>query len=189
MTQHKDLKRLVRERQAQTGESYMTALRHVRDQRPAATSPILVEELIDLTEAGAAIGLTCRIVIQPSLARRVDTAGVLLQLREVLRATRRDPAFDVMRSLALYGETPPYSPDALSSLAFMARVRAGIGGVSSDGRIVAFAMAGLDQPAMIVFHMWTLPPPFSDRPSKMIITTPGGLLDDLPLLAALRTLP
>ncbi|MFD0478826.1 hypothetical protein ACFQ0B_69570 [Nonomuraea thailandensis] len=38
MTDHKHLKRRVRERMARTGESYTTALRHVAGRAPATTT-------------------------------------------------------------------------------------------------------------------------------------------------------
>ena len=106
MTQQKDLKRLVRDRQRRTGESYMTALRHVRGEAAPAGEPILVEELVDLSEAAALIGLTCGVLIQSALAARIDTGAALLQLRGVLRATRNDPAFTAMRLSVLDGLSP-----------------------------------------------------------------------------------
>ncbi len=67
MTAKKDLKRRVRERQAQTGESYVTARRHVVAQAPEPESPkrpvIHVDEMHDITEAAAKLGWRCRVVI------------------------------------------------------------------------------------------------------------------------------
>lgn len=188
MTQHKDLKRLVRERQAETGESYMTALRHVRDQRPQPK--ILVEEMVDLSEAAAAIGLTCRVVIQQGLAERVDTSAVLRQLHRTLRETRRDPAFDLMRAVVLFGEAAPPIAYAPSDRAFVDRVRAGIGGVNENGRLVAFTVAGRDQPEMVMFYLWALPVAHLLRPATLIITSPRGMFADVPPLErTLRGLP
>jgi len=186
MTQQKDLKRLVRDRQARTGESYMTALRQVRSQSVRATgNPILVEELDDLTEAAEALGLTCRVLIQRVLADRVEPRGVLLQLREILRATAQDHAFDILRSAALYGEQPQFQlPSYPTERPFWVRVRAGIGGVSNNGRLLAFTVAGHDGPEMIMFQLWSMPLALGARPVRLIITTPDGLLDGVRQLEA-----
>lgn len=189
MTQQKDLKRLVRDRQRRTGESYMTALRHVRGQAPTPGEPILVEELVDLSEAAALIGLTCGVLIQSALAARIDTGAALLQLRGVLRATRHDPAFAVMRMSLLDGERPPDDdPRWPFDPAFTARVRAGVGGISRGGSHLAFTVAGRERPEMAVFRLWRVPRTYSTRPPILIITTPEGLLDGLPtgLAVALR---
>ena len=57
MTAKRDLKRRVRERQAHTGESYMTALRHVRNRRTGeresereGEGAVPVVEMIDVSE-------------------------------------------------------------------------------------------------------------------------------------------
>ncbi|HWO26708.1 MAG TPA: hypothetical protein VNO30_48595 [Kofleriaceae bacterium] len=82
MTDRRDLKRRVRARQERTGESYMTALRHVQAQRPSAIPTI---ERVDLTELGAPLGMKCRIAMFPELADRVDAATMLAQLRDAPR--------------------------------------------------------------------------------------------------------
>jgi hypothetical protein len=183
MTQHKDLKRLVRERQARTGESYMTALRHIRGERPPA---ILVEEMVDLSEVAASLGLTCRVVIQHGLAGRVDTAAVLRQLHRTLRETVRDPAFDLMRAVVLYGDHAHPLRYSLTDRAFVDRVRAGIGGVNADGRILAFTVAGRDQPEMAMFYLWTLPPIGVPRRATLIVSSPRGMFSDIPQLERVR---
>jgi len=94
MTAKRDLKRRVRERQGRTGESYMTAMRQVLDQRP---SVVPVVEMIELSEVGAAMGIQCRVRMAPVLADRIDAVGALRRLRDALITTERDPAFDLMR--------------------------------------------------------------------------------------------
>lgn len=183
MTQHKTFKRLVRERQARTGESYMVAMRQIRDADDR--QPIPVEELIDLSEPAAALGLTCRVVIQQALAACVDVGDVLRRLRSALRNTVVDPAFDLMRAVVLHGESSR-APNALIDRAFLARVKAGLGGVSSDGRVLALPLA---DGALGLFYLWTVPAPFETRPATLIISRPGTLLVELPLLQlALRGL-
>src|SRR5688572_2450348 len=88
MTAKKDLKKRARDRQARTGESYVTALGHVRAQRPGTPIPVVV--LVDLTAVGAAEGLSCRISMYPGLTGRVDPAAALARLRQALMATPDD---------------------------------------------------------------------------------------------------
>src|SRR5215475_8771062 len=136
MTAKRDLKRRVRERQGRTGESYMTALRQVLDQRP---SVVPVVEMIELSEVGAAMGIQCRVRMAPVLADRIDVVRALRRLREALIATERDPAFDLMRRVVMHGECPTLknSIDIDAGRRFLARVRAGIGGISDHGRLLA----------------------------------------------------
>lgn len=137
MTEKRDLKRRVRDRQARTGESYMTALRQVQAQRPPA---VPVMELVDLTELGAPLGFKCRIVMAPGLADQIDAAGALARLRDVLLATDRDGSFEVLRAVTLRGEPRRFrltqgTFDEARQL--VARARAGLGGVSKGGRMLA----------------------------------------------------
>jgi hypothetical protein len=170
MTQHRDLKRLVRERQARTGESYVTALRHVRGERASA---IPVVELVDLSELAQTLGLTCDVLILPEVFHRIDPSAVLLQLRTVLRATAADPAFAVMREVVLEGRTRPRLPRAPDdTVQFAARLRGGIGGVSNNGRSLAFAVTGRQVAELLVFSLWMVPAPYDLRPPRLIITTP-----------------
>jgi hypothetical protein len=200
MTQRRDLKRRVRERQARTGESYVTALRHVRGEPAeaagappspdvAAAAPsagaIPVVELVDLSDVAASLGLTCRVMGMPLLIERVDATAMLVQLRGVLRTTAGDPAFAVLRSAVLLGERPSVardtmratlpSPVAHDALRFAARVRAGIGGISNNGRALAFSVAGRDGPELVVFSLWLVPPRFDRRPPTLVITSPEQL--------------
>src|SRR6185503_15925854 len=132
MTKQRDLKRLVRERQSRTGESYVTALRHVRGDRG---TPVPVVEMIDLTEVASALGFKCRTLVLPDLAKQIDVAAALRQLRTVLLTTTRDHAFDLMRAVVLCGEQPYSSPPTINDgMQFLARVRAGIGGACPSGR-------------------------------------------------------
>jgi hypothetical protein len=155
MTKKRDLKRLVRERQARTGEAYVTALRHVRGPRPGA---IPVSEYIEITEVGELLGMECRVMLLPELAERIDVATTLRQLRSVLLTTTPDPAFDLMRAVVLRGEHPRSWPPSLEErLRFLVRLRAGIGGVCPSGRIVALTVWGPAGAEQVVFLLWLTP--------------------------------
>lgn len=169
MTARRKLKSRVRERQSRTGESYMTALRHVLDQRPTA---VPVVELIDITEIAAVLGIQCRVKLSPSLAGRIDAAAVLRRLRAVLAATQRDPAFDLMRAVLLHGAAPPGKPIAGDARQrFMVRVRAGIGGISEHGRILALTVEGRRGAEMIVFTLSLSPVKYVHLPPSLFVTS------------------
>lgn len=175
MTARRDLKRRVRERQGRTGESYMTALRHVLDQRPNA---VPVVELIELSEVADAMGLRCQVRMAPALADRIDAVGALRRLREALLATARDPAFDLMRRVVLLGESPIMRPARLDvSQRFMARVRAGIGGISEHGRLLALMVDGRRGPEMLVFMLWLSPVHYVPYRPSLLLGPGQGTLD------------
>jgi hypothetical protein len=180
MTKRRNLKRLVRERQSRTGESYVTALRHVRGERG---SPVPVVEMVDLTDVVHLLGFKCRAMVVPDLAERIDVVAAFTQLRTVLLTTTRDPAFDLMRGVALCGERPFSAPPTIAEgLRFMARARAGIGGVCRSGRTVAFAVSSRTGTEMVVFLLWLTPVRFANIPPKLMLTTVDHALGD-PLLA------
>lgn len=175
MTAKRDLKRRVRERQGRTGESYMTALRHVLDQRPSAV-PVI--ELIELSEVAEAMGIRCQFRMAPALADRIDAVGALRRLREALLATERDPAFDLMRRVVLHGEAPVVRTIGVDAgRRFMARVRAGIGGISEHGRLLALMVDGRHGPEMVVFSLWLSPVHYVPYRPSLILGTDHGTLD------------
>jgi hypothetical protein len=145
MTAKRDLKRRVRERQAKTGETYTTARRNVVTTAPKR-APIAVDELIDLTAEAAALGLRCKILMSQRLATRVDPMRVLTSLRDALLATLRDADTELLRGIALDGVVSPapfrWSRDGRHEQ-FIARVRAGLGGVSADGRTLGLNIGGV----------------------------------------------
>jgi hypothetical protein len=175
MTARRDLKRRVRDRQGQTGESYMTALRHVLDQRPNA---VPVVELIELTEVAAAMGIRCQVRMAPDLADRIDAVAALRRLRDALLATERDPAFHLMRRVVLLGESPVMRAIASDvGRRFMARVRAGIGGISEHGRLLALMVDGRRGPEMVVFMLWLSPVHYVPYRPSLVIGSGQGTLD------------
>lgn len=171
MTVKRDFKRRVRQRQARTGESYVTARRHLLAARPAAASEaageddadepltatgggaggggrpgardpaISVVEVLDVTDEARRIGLSCRVVMFPSLVQRIPPARVLERLRVLLIATAGDPAIARLSRLALGQQPGPrrrtmFDVDALRR--FLYRARAGMGGMLDDGATLAF---------------------------------------------------
>jgi hypothetical protein len=181
MTAKKDLKRRVRERQAQTGESYVTARRHVVAQapdpvRPGAEPPpapppadpaeprrpvIHVDEMHDITEAAAQLGWRCRVTITRSLLDLAEASHVLDKIRVLLDATANDPAMERFRTVLLHGErvSLPKIPRGFwmeQMRRFLARAHAGIGGISEQGDCLALVIDG----TMVLAHIgyWPRPP-------------------------------
>ena len=183
MTQQRDLKRRVRDRQSRTGESYMTALRQVLAQRPPAFD---VVELTDLTEIGAPLGFKCRIVMAPDLQDQIDIAATLARFRDVLLTPDRDGALELFRAVTLRGErrqlhlTQTVFGDVRQ---FIARARAGLGGVSEGGYLMALQVDGKSGATMVLFTLWLLPEfvPVVREPS-LILASLDGIPPD-PLLA------
>ncbi|HEU0029706.1 MAG TPA: FHA domain-containing protein [Kofleriaceae bacterium] len=142
MTAKRDLKKRVRERQAKTGESYVTARRHVVGAAAAKPRAIDVIELVDITDRATELGLRCTVRITPQL----DELGcevVLARLRDVLVGTVGDPATRLVRRVALEGAEPPrrIRTSAESIRRFLQRAHAGLGGTSDDGTLLAFPIA------------------------------------------------
>jgi hypothetical protein len=185
MTSKRDLKKRVRERAARTGESYTTAREHVVG-KPGQSVGLLIETQ-DLSDEAASLGIRCPVRIFPELARRVDSSVVLVRLRDVLRATERDPRTELLRAVVLRGEQPEPPPMAKPPGAeargplrheiesfgmvslyrtltgggdedFVARARAGIGGVSESGTMLALPVAGRKGFEMVVCQLSLSPP-------------------------------
>lgn len=176
MTKQRDLKRLVRDRQLRTGESYVTALRHTLAARPRS---VPVVELTDISEIGDALGMRCQIMVSADLAKQIDVTAALRQLRSVLLTTTPDPDFDLLRAVVLRGEQPRTVPELLDQgLRFLVRLRAGIGGVSPNGRIVAFAVAAPSGPVLVSFMVWPRAPMYQGPQPTLVITTTDFSLED-----------
>jgi len=178
MTERRDLKRRVRARQVRTGESYMTALRHVQGERPGAIPTV---ELVDLTELGAPLGFKCRVVIFPKIVAEIDAAAMLEQLRDALLATEGDRAFSLMRAVVLRGEQVriPMTPAAIDdALRFVRRVKAGIGGASDGGHMLALQAPGRAgaAPQMLLFTLQLTPYlTYVSRTPTLVISSLDGL--------------
>ena len=151
MTAKRDLKRRIRARQARTGESY-TAARRATIEKPA----IEVVEMDDVTAIAAEVGLRGRIAMARALAAEIDPRDALVRLRDLALATSDDPAMELLRAVALRGERPELTPSlrGYSQLRrFVARVRAGLGGVSEGGSVLALPLAGRRGLVMMVVHL------------------------------------
>ncbi len=173
MTDKKNLKKRVRERQEKTGERYSTALAHLRAQAreeepvsPSAnTAPkqrIKIEEPWDPAVTREA-GLQCPVFADEGLKARtaplVPTA--LFQLAEVLRATSTHPSTQHFRRMVLHGErySLPLGPELFTEIMeFGAQLRLGMRGASASGRYLAFdvTLPGRS-PVLVVALLMTSP--------------------------------
>jgi hypothetical protein len=192
MTANRDLKRRVRDRQAETGESYMTALQRVLAQRETSSSTaIQTVEFIDASDLAEVAGLRCQVALSPPVAHGVDVAQTLAAFRQMLVATQHDPLLRLMRSVALGGESAPFELTAASvqeGAAFVRRLRAGLGGVSDSGRMLALravprAASGKPVPLpadSIVLFSLRLTPTFVPvtRPPLLIVTSIDETVND-----------
>jgi hypothetical protein len=194
MTAKRDLKRLVRERQARTGESYVTARRHVlahaARQLPEAEpdpgerrSAIPVVEMISFTAHAKALGMTCRVAVASTLAQQTDPVRVLERVRELLLATEDDPGTRVLRAAVLRGEMPVIEASARpgwieAGQRFVSRALAGIGGVSENGNMLAFNVAGTGGSVLVIAHLGFRPvshPSSSASGPRLVLTTVDAL--------------
>jgi hypothetical protein len=185
MTDRKDFKRRVRERQARTGESYTTARMQVESRRPGA---VPVVETVDVGEAARALGLRCHVVIASTLLDLLDAELVLGRIRDALIGTDSDPATELMRAVALRGEHPlGVRRHALMAgrlrdwndgdlRRFLTRARAGIGGVSERHHVLALTIR--DVAVLCWLTTWPVNGP-DDRTPALFLTTFEGALDGL----------
>ena len=125
MTDKKDLKKRVRERQAKTGESYTAARAHIRKPR------IEVEELPDATSEARAAGLDCNAVVSKPDLRQT---ALFVRVREMLEA--------LGVPLQRLTPVPPAVKLAVGARRFLDSVRAGARGVSEDGSLFALEWTG-----------------------------------------------
>jgi hypothetical protein len=161
----------------------MTALRQVQEERPTAIPTI---ELVDLTEVGAPMGFKCRIAMFPKLVDLVDGAATLERLRDALLVTEGDRALALMRGVVLLGERVRM-PSPMAALEegqrFVTRARAGIGGPSESGRMLALQVEGRRGSELLLFLLQLTPTlAFVHREPTLVITSLDGVTVD-PLLA------
>jgi len=158
MTKRRNFKRRVRDRQKRTGESYTTARHHLlaaaaapaaEPAAPISDPPpaVSVVELLDISNDAARRGFLCRVAMYPALADRADPATVLAALRGALVGTIGDPATELLCAIALTGQRPARVKrlhDRAGMRQLFQRARAGIGGMTEDGRMLALLVAGRD---------------------------------------------
>lgn len=100
-----------------------------------------VVELNDISAEAKEYGFRCTVSIAHRLAAEIDPRAALQQLREAVMGTTADPSMEAFRAVALRGERPTRTEvaddwqDAMNR--FVLRVRAGIGGVSEAGTMLA----------------------------------------------------
>ncbi len=111
---------------------------------PGTAVPVV--ELIDVTDQARRVGLMCRVIMSPSLAERVDPARMLRQLRDLLVETADDPQMLLLARLGLAGHAPGLPTRPTTSYEgvrrFLRRALSGLGGVSEDGSMLVFHVAG-----------------------------------------------
>jgi len=207
MTSKRDLKKRIRDRAARTGERYTTARQHVVARPARPTVPFI--DMQDVSKIAARVGILCPVTINTELAQRVDCSALLTRIRDVLRATEGDEETELLRSVMLRGERPQAYPgpvpqtlmatqvaDALAKrptptregvTAFIARTRAGIGGVNDNGTMLALPVVTRDGLEMIMCILWgIMPRPLRPpRAISVVLATP----DDFAFPAELLAIP
>jgi hypothetical protein len=163
MTMKEDLKKRVRERQARTGESYTAARGQVLAHREEVGSEILMA-MADLSAEAQGLGLTCRrAYASPRVIERIDGVAMLAQLRAALLATLDDTATELLRSVLLAGARPsappPSAPGFIEVRRFVARVQAGIGGMTGPGTMLSLQVRGRRGPEVVVCILRLMPDP------------------------------
>ncbi|QRN94686.1 hypothetical protein JRI60_37045 [Archangium violaceum] len=169
MTLKKNLKKRVRARQEKTGESYTTARMHVLNQEQASRPKVSQESLREVTPLVDEVGLTGQAFLMPrfleSLAR-----PALKRLRELLLATRDEPATQRMRAVLLNGEPDTMDFASLSrewvqTQAFLRNLRLGMRGPSRSGRLLSFELRADGMPVTIVV---ALMPSLKETPKLLL---------------------
>jgi hypothetical protein len=78
----------------------------------------------------------------------------------------------------MHGEAPMARPHGMDAgRRFLARVRAGIGGISEHGRLLALMVDGRHGPEMIVFMLWLAPVNYVHYRPSLVLTSADGTID------------
>jgi hypothetical protein len=171
VTDRRDFKRRVRDRQAETGETYTAARRAVEAQRPGAMALV---EMTDVTDVAATVGFACRAVASPDVLAAVTAEAALRRLHKLLVAVDADAETAVMRAFAFRDTPPPALTEddhrgIVAIRDFLARARAGVGGTLGAGRLIV-----LHDAIPIVYMIWPIAPyplQAAPHPSRLVITT------------------
>jgi hypothetical protein len=130
MTKKKDLKKRVRARQAKTGESYTTALAHLREPQ--------IPEAPNATAEAQAEGFHCHAVVSPKLRAVGDLRSLFARLREMLEGLGAEACGPLFRGERMPCRMPQMS-DLLEARRFLqSRER----GLSPNGRLFALSWNG-----------------------------------------------
>jgi hypothetical protein len=135
MTFKRDLKKRIRERQKETGESYTTARERVLQARP--------ELVLELREVPEHPGILCPVRIDAGLWE--SRAQLLEQLRQILLGPVE--GLDAMRRVVLNGEKDSFQHGGALLLVtrireFRIALQQGLRGPGPGGRMVAFDSHG-----------------------------------------------
>lgn len=144
MTVKKDLKKRVRERQEKTGESYTTARMHVLKQAPAEQPKVGQVSLQEVTPLLEALEMKGQAFLSPHFPEALALPA-LERLRELLLATRDEPATQRMRAMLLDGEPDTVHFSAFArewgeTRVFVRNLRLGMRGPSRSGRTLSFEL-------------------------------------------------
>lgn len=118
---------------------------------------IPVVEVVDVTDRAATLGWRCGVSMTQALSERLDCERAVALLNDVLVRTRDDPKLAAFRAVALKGERPPRlslpagASDELQLL--VDRARAGIGGVSEGGTMLALPFALAEATSMMLCQL------------------------------------
>ncbi len=187
MTDKKSLKQRVRARQEKTGERYTTALSHIR----ARADDGLEAELHDVSRAARLEGFTCQAFASEGLwhaecalgAPELRFRGVFERLRALLLASLSSaPAAALARVLVRGDKLTLGLATAIEEIFgardFLAQARAGVRGVSRNGRLVAFDTPRGDGWAPVVGAVIAPPHP-SERVPLLWLSALGDSRDGL----------
>lgn len=177
MTIKKDLKKRIRERQEKTGESYTTARMHVLNQAPSEEPKVSQVSLREVTPLVGALEMKGEAFLSPGFPEALARPA-LERLREVLLATRNEPATRRMHAVLLEGEpdTPDFGSFAREwgeTRVFMRNLRLGIRGPSRSGRTFSFELRTDGGPVTVVV---TLVPSLKGTPKLLLGTVEDYLL-------------
>ncbi len=141
--------------------------------------PVPVIEAIDLTELARELGYRCSVSMFPDLAGKLDPSAALARLREVLVATEDDPKTQLFRGAVLHGQLARHPRRALiddvqQSIRFLNRVRAGIGGISDGGTMLALHVGAVPMLCTLTLSSLT-----SDREPRIVMTSPPERAESL----------
>lgn len=187
MTARKDLKRRVRERMAQTGESYTQALEHVRagsaeaEQAPRKSLIEHAPPTRDLTPLAAREGFTtCSVKVSEPVWDRIEAeegsaeawfGSVFEALRRYLVVNIGHRPADTFRSVVVRGAPLDLKREVSFPLQFHHEIAKGERGASPDGRLVALDIPSKKGNVLVLF--WTFPPYKTETPQLVININPN----------------
>jgi len=162
-----------------------TAAQTAEHRKLASTPPFEVDELIDISHIAKELGLGCKVLIYPRLAKAAEPSVVLEAIRVALfGGMKTDPTTQLLRAVVA-GQPQSTTPAFVAALQqgrapvlrdpeFMEKIAAGLTAVSKDGRMLALHVNGYAGMVTIVCAAWR-------KSNTLMITTPDDRLG--PVLA------